>query len=95
MNNTGQKFGGRTKGTKNLKTSETKEIIQSIVRNQMEDVEELLNKLEPNDRINAIIKLISFVVPKQSTIEIDNKEEEEGKFSPLTITLIDPYYGEA
>lgn len=93
MNNTGQKFGGRAKGTKNLKTSETKEIIQSIVRNQMEDVEELLNKLDPNDRINAIIKLISFVVPKQSAIEIENKEE--GIFSPLTITLIDPNDGEA
>jgi len=87
MNNTGQKFGGRTKGTKNLKTSETKEIIQSIVRNQMEDVEELLSKLHPNERITAIIKLISFVVPKQSTIEIDNKEEDSWELRPFVIHI--------
>lgn len=87
MNNTGQKFGGRKVGSRNLKTSETKGIIQSVVRNQMEDIEELLNKLEPTDRINALIKLISFVVPKQSAIEVDSKEEDSWELRPFIIHI--------
>jgi hypothetical protein len=87
MNNTGQKFGGRKKGGLNKTTAETKELIKSIVSNQMENIEALLNKLDPKERIDAIIKLLPYILPRQSEIAIESKEEF---FKPITVTLIDP-----
>lgn len=84
-----KKTGGRIKGVPNKTTAETKELIQSVVSNQMESVDVLLNKLEPKERIDAIIKLLPFVIPKQSTIEIDNKEENVF-FKTVVVNLINP-----
>jgi 23S rRNA C2498 (ribose-2'-O)-methylase RlmM len=84
-NTTGKKFGGRKKGTKNLKTSEVKEAIKGIVSNELDDVQALLQELSPNDRITAIIKLLPFVVPKQLAVEV---EAPDDFFKPVVVNLI-------
>ena len=55
--NTRQKTGGRTKGTPNRSTKETKEMLQKIVNNEIDNLGEMLEKLEPLERVNAIAKL--------------------------------------
>ena len=37
-NTTGTKFGGRTKGTPNRTTAETKELIQNVVSNELDNI---------------------------------------------------------
>ena len=66
-----QKTGGRTKGTLNRTTTETKELIQKIVSKELETIPDLLKQLEPTDRVNAIIKLLPYLVPKQQEMAID------------------------
>jgi hypothetical protein len=78
---------GRPKGSLNKTTSETKELLKNIVSNQLDKVEKLLNSLEPKEKIDAIIKLLPYVLPRQNEVLIDHKEEV---FKPLVITLIDP-----
>ena len=73
-NTTGTKFGGRTKGTPNRTTAETKELIQNVVSNELDNITELLNKLEPKERIDAVIKLLPYIVPKQSEVSITDPE---------------------
>jgi hypothetical protein len=77
---------GRPKGALNKTTAETKELIRSIVSNQLDQVEALLKKMEAKERFDAIIKLLPYIVPRQSEITVEAKEE---LFKTLTITLID------
>ena len=86
-NTTGTKFGGRTKGTPNRTTAATKELIQNVVSNELDNITELLNKLEPKERIDAVIKLLPYIVPKQSEIAID-ANNKFNVFEPVTLTLL-------
>lgn len=78
-------INGRPKGAVNKTTAETKELLQKIVSNELDNITDLLSKLEPKERIDAVIKLLPYIVPKQSEIIIEPKEFER---EPLTITLI-------
>lgn len=68
---TGIKTGGRNKGTPNKVTKELREKIKSIVDNEITIIKESLKDLEPRDRMDFIIKLLPYVLPKAT--------EEEGK----------------
>jgi hypothetical protein len=88
----GIKTGGRTKGAVNKTTSETKKLLQKIVSNELDNLTDLLSKLEPKERIDAVIKLLPYIVPRQSeiTTPIDeqprkilikiNRREEQDNF---------------
>lgn len=78
-------INGRPKGAVNKTSAETKELLQKIVSNELDNITDLLSKLEPKERIDAVIKLLPYIVPKQTEIIIEPKEL---KREPLTITLI-------
>ena len=82
----GIKTGGRTAGTVNKTTAETKELLQKIVSNELDNIQGILNKLEPKERIDAVIKLLPYIVPKQSEIAIENKE----MLNKITVTIVNP-----
>lgn len=68
---------GRPKGSLNKTSAETKEILQSIVSKELDNLEELLNKLEPKEKIDAIIKLLPYVIPRQTeTIAVESLKVE-------------------
>lgn len=60
--------GGRQKGTPNKTTAETKEMLKEVISNELNNIDDLLDLLEPNERINAVIKLLPYIVPKQVEI---------------------------
>lgn len=77
-NTTGKKYGGRQKGTPNKvnsTSSETKQLLQNIVAKQIENLETTLDKLEPAERVNALSKLLPYILPKQQDIAITNTNE--------------------
>ena len=84
---TGVKTGGRQKGTPNRTTKEAKQVLQNIVNKELENITTLLDKLEPKERIDSIIKLLPYIVPKQQEIAIENRESE---FKNITITIVPP-----
>jgi 23S rRNA C2498 (ribose-2'-O)-methylase RlmM len=63
-----QKYGGRQKNTPNKLTSELRNLVKVIVSNQLENVESDLKKIKPHQRIELIIKLMNFIIPKQNSI---------------------------
>ena len=73
----GFKTGGRVAGTKNRNTTETKELLQTIISKELDKLGLLLGKLEPLERVNSIAKLLPYILPKQSEIktEVTNTEE--------------------
>lgn len=65
---------GRPKGAVNKTTAETKELIQKIVSNELDKITDLLEKLEPKERVDAVIRLLPYIVPKQSEVSITEPE---------------------
>jgi len=63
-----QKYGGRQKNTPNKLTSELRNLVKIIVSNQLENVESDLKKIKPHQRLELIIKLMNFIIPKQNSI---------------------------
>ena len=67
-NTTGKKYGGRQKGTPNRLTKELRTILKNVLYNELENIEELLESLEPKERVELVIKLIPFILPKVNRI---------------------------
>lgn len=68
------KTGGRKIGTPNKTTAETKEFIQNIVNNELTFIEDLMLELTPKERVDAVIKLLPYIVPKTSEVSIIESE---------------------
>ena len=69
------KQGGRAKGTPNKITTDLKLILKEVVSNELENIQDRLNTLDNKQRIELVIKLLPYVMPKQD--------------APLEITLTD------
>ncbi len=67
-NTTGKKYGGRKKGTPNRLTKELRTILKNVLYNELENIEAHLDSLEPKQRIELLIKLIPFILPKVDKI---------------------------
>ena len=67
-NNTGKKYGGREAGTPNKLTKELRAVLKDVLYNELEKLEELLESLEPKERLELVIKLIPFILPKVNKI---------------------------
>lgn len=64
---------GRKKGTPNKTTAQTRELFQSIVDSNIEQIKTDLKELKPVERVKAIIELAKFCVPTLKAIDyIDN-----------------------
>jgi hypothetical protein len=84
-----EKTGGRTKGTPNKTTKEIKGIIQTVVEEQLETIEKDLKQLEPKDRLNVLLKLVEYVLPKQREQKIDFNSLTEAEIDELINRITD------
>ena len=75
-NTTGNKYGGREKGTPNKLTKEIRKILNDIVHKELEKVEENLNTLEPKHRLEVLIKLMPYALPKVESISETDLESK-------------------
>ena len=75
-NTTGNKYGGREKGTPNKLTKEIRKILNNIVHKELEKVEENLNTLEPKQRLEVLIKLMPYALPKVESISETDLESK-------------------
>ena len=73
-NKTGLKFGGRTKGTKNKITSNVKLALMALLEKEIEQLPMILEQLEPKQRIEILIKIMPYLIPKA---ESENSEEQQ------------------
>lgn len=67
----GFKTGGRKVGTPNKTTKEIREVLKNIINNEIANIETSLNELTPKERIEYLIKLIPFVLPKVENVNYD------------------------
>jgi hypothetical protein len=73
-NNTGIKTGGRQAGTPNRLTNELRATLKDILAKEYTGIPVLLEKLEPKDRLDMIVKLSIYVLPKVDSIHFKENE---------------------
>ncbi|MDB2321765.1 hypothetical protein N9V34_02465 [Flavobacteriaceae bacterium] len=74
MNTTGKKFGGRKKGTPNKMTKELRSTLKDILFHEIEEIEDRLDLLDPKDRLELLIKLMPYALPKVTSISHKTNE---------------------
>ncbi len=78
----GQKTGGRQKGTPNQVSRTVREILSQVIAEEMEALPELLENLDPKQRIEVVIKLLPYVTPKvdQSILQQESHTDSQNRF---------------
>lgn len=60
-----QKTGGRKAGTPNKTTATLKEFVTLIIDENRSQIKKDLKVLEPKERLQILVKMMTFVMPKQ------------------------------
>ena len=83
-----KKTGGRAKGTPNKTTAQIKDMIVGLVGTQMEKWPAVIDKMmkeDPAEAMKITGRLIDYVLPKQSKIDIEG--ELKHKVEKITIEI--------
>ena len=67
------KSGGRKKGTPNENTQKARDFVAWIMKKGYDDVDELWDELKAKEKMDAIVKLMDHLIPKQARVENTNK----------------------
>ena len=70
----GIKHGGRQKGTPNRLTKELRSVLKDIVYQELGDIQKCLELLESKERLELLIKLMPYVLPKVTSISHKTNE---------------------
>lgn len=78
----GIKTGGRQKGTSNKLSGTVKEMITQFVTDELQHLPTLLNKLEPKEKIDLLLKLLPYTTPKIAPVDapIEKSPQERREF---------------
>ena len=73
-NTTGVKYGGRQKGTPNKLTKELRSLLKDILYQELDELQEKFKLLEPKERIELLIKLMPYILPKVTSVSHTTNE---------------------
>ena len=67
---------GRPKGSVNKSSNEIRETFQLLLSNNLEKIQDDLNDLEAKDRIQLLLSLANYILPKLRSIDLQSDIEE-------------------
>lgn len=73
-NTTGKKYGGRQKGTPNRITKELRSVLKYVLYQELEQIQEHLETLNSKERVELLIKLMPYILPKVTSISHTTNE---------------------
>ena len=76
---------GRTPGAAGVVTQEVKKAFSKLIENNLDQLQNDLDQLEPLHRIKIIIQLSEFIIPKMKSIEVAAEIESVSNVQPLII----------
>jgi len=71
---------GRPVGVKNKITKQLRNALKTVIADELEQVPALLEGLEPQVRLEILIKLLPYCFPKIENVRLD-KDEESTEFT--------------
>ncbi len=72
----GNKLGGRKPGSKNKTTEEIRGKFSELLENNLETIQQDLDKLEPEERLRILLSLSKFVLPTLKTTELKGNKDQ-------------------
>ncbi|MDA9057537.1 hypothetical protein N9K49_06810 [Flavobacteriaceae bacterium] len=73
-NTTGNKYGGRQKGTPNRITKELRSLLKDVMYDEIGALKERLDALNPKERVELLIKLMPYALPKVTSVSHTTNE---------------------
>jgi len=73
-NTTGNKYGGREKGTPNRITKELRSLLKDVLYEEIGALQERLDTLNPKERVELLIKLMPYALPKVTSVSHTTNE---------------------
>jgi hypothetical protein len=67
---------GKPKGATSKQNKAIRERFKMLIDNNLDQIQDDLQKLDPKDRVHAIISLSAFVIPKLKSTEHRAEEED-------------------
>lgn len=64
---------GRPKGSKNKVTVEVREVFKSLLEENINQIQKDIESLTPKERVNVLLKISEFVIPKLRSIDSEGK----------------------
>lgn len=83
----GNAGGGRPKGSANKTTTELREFVNEFINDNRESLQSDFDALEPKERIDTMIKLMEYALPKLNRTELATDTGEE---NVVVISFLDP-----
>jgi hypothetical protein len=68
---TGKKTGGRVAGTPNRLTKELRTVLRDMISAELDALPTTLEGLPPKERLDVVIKLLPFCLPKVQAVKSD------------------------
>ena len=81
---------GRPAGSPNKITAEVRQSLQSALSGEIEKIGKLLESLEPKERLEIIVKLLQYILPRleSETVNLDRNWTTEMKIIGLNSDAI-------
>lgn len=81
-----EKTGGRIAGTPNRSTQEVRLFIQSFLERQFDNIDAIFEELSAKEKIQALTKLLPYIVPKQIQMDLNATHTQEVKHDLSKLT---------
>ncbi len=78
---------GRPPGARNKATESIRSALRLLINDNLEQLQKDIDALPPKDRVNALVSLISFVVPKLNSVDLNTNNVDA--FKPVNIYFDD------
>ncbi len=82
-----KKLGGRKQGIPNKSTTQIRELLNSVLQEEIERVPEHFNAItDPKQRLDALAKLLPFIAPKMQSIK--EVKQEDSQINKIEVEII-------
>lgn len=76
---------GKPKGAKSKKNAEIRNSFKMLIENNLDKLEDDLNQLKPKERLDVIMNLANYIIPKLKATEMTFDDKTENQFRPIEI----------
>ena len=70
-----KKTGGRSRGTPNRLTYQTRLVLLEAIRGEIENIPQYLQSVSEQTRLEILVKLLPYVVPKPAVVDADQADQ--------------------
>jgi hypothetical protein len=82
-----QKYGGRKKGSPNKTTAEIRDAFQILIENNLNQLQDDLDYLDPLARIKVLIELSKFILPQMKAVDLSLDAKPEVRLISLGLGI--------